>query len=249
MESLVALGDLPHCVGYAYRHGEADSLVSRVIDVLDERREQKNTTPRYLLVIDELLDIKQHCTPKMLDTWLPRIATLGRELGIHLLIGSQEMLSKEVGAQLKNHMYFRLAGIANDSLHSVAITGRAQVFAHHLPGRGQMFLVQSGKPHIRVQVPMVKDARAYAKRVQDRWGKDFETWNLDIPTFVDGESDAMTRVRSVFAEAWDDDRKKLRNGALTDICKAYFGEEAELAGGKQRKTKKLVEKLKEEIYA
>ncbi|NLX36759.1 MAG: DUF87 domain-containing protein [Chloroflexi bacterium] len=76
---------------------------------------------------------------------LGRLAQAGRHAGIHLVIGAQHLLSKELGPMLLRNIPVRLVGRVADRMAAYQAAGRGDVGADRLRGRGDFVVVTASQ--------------------------------------------------------------------------------------------------------
>jgi S-DNA-T family DNA segregation ATPase FtsK/SpoIIIE len=99
--------------------------------------------PRIVVVIDELADLVQTGSPRVLDH-LGRLVQRGREVGIHVVAATQKPSSSIIGPLVKANFPLRLVGrvvCAEDARVAAGIGGSG---AEHLNGQGDFVAITSG---------------------------------------------------------------------------------------------------------
>lgn len=123
--------------------GEARAAVAWVLAEYDRRRRQNVTSPKLFVFIDEvkdLVDAGGFTEP------LERLARLGREYGIHLVLATQHPTIDALGSStLRRNLVVRLVSRVDDATAAHVATGQKGTGAEMLTGPGDSFLVQPGQ--------------------------------------------------------------------------------------------------------
>jgi hypothetical protein len=112
-----------------------------------------NPLPRIMVVVDELADLIEQGGPVILNP-LTRIAQLGREAGIHLVVCTQKPSSKLIGPLLKANLPLRLVGRVTSIEDARVASGIAGSGAEKLSGGGDFVAVAGGRT-IRFQAALI----------------------------------------------------------------------------------------------
>lgn len=140
---------------------EALRVVHYLANELDARAEAMAVppaVPRTFLVIDELSDLVESDAGEVLQRDLVRIARLGREYGIHLVLSTQYPTVAQVGGNvIKRQLGVRFIGKMDDAVSARTATGLENSGAQHLTGPGDFLMVVEGSVR-RFQAAMVEDA-------------------------------------------------------------------------------------------
>ena len=108
---------------------------------------------RLVLVIDEVPYWREHVPG--FDGNLAELAAIGRGLGLHLLVGSQEATERAVGRAVFN-LPARIVGRIGSNVHSYVTAGKAGANVDALQGLGDFLQVT---PHlVRFQSPLLAPA-------------------------------------------------------------------------------------------
>lgn len=124
-------------------------------DYIEYRSRSDDPLPRMLVVIDEFR-IFAHELPQQLDE-LMRLATLGRSLGLHLILSTQRpqgVVTAEIRANLGASLALRTRG--QDESQDVIGSGAAADIPRTVPGRA--LLRRPGEPAIEVQTALLQSA-------------------------------------------------------------------------------------------
>jgi hypothetical protein len=106
-----------------------------------------------LLFMDEVPTLVSQ-EPSILDS-LAVLAQSGRHANIHLVVGTQNMLSGVIGSETVQQLNVRVAGRVVDKNASYWATGQSGIGANTLAGAGDMLICCGGRSH-RFQAAMTK---------------------------------------------------------------------------------------------
>jgi S-DNA-T family DNA segregation ATPase FtsK/SpoIIIE len=136
----------------AHRTDEIVKLLLWVQDKMADRSKKHTTTPRILVVIDEVRELAEQ--DRRVQTILASIAQIGRGVGIHLLASTQQPGAKSLGEAVVNFPARLLGRVASATL-TYGAAGRARSQANVLLGRGDfLFLTQDHNQ--RFQAPLME---------------------------------------------------------------------------------------------
>ncbi len=151
---LAPLGRLPHLIAPpASNVSAAQQLLAELVTEMEHRDANDLSDPHLVIIVDELPDLLQQTDGACLSA-LTRIATRGRESGLHLVLGMQQPSSKLIGCELKANLPLRLVGRVGSADDARVATGIAQSGAERLLGRGD-FVAISGGQVVRFQAAYV----------------------------------------------------------------------------------------------
>jgi len=146
------LPHLPHPV--IQDPGEAVAALSWCLAELDRRKVSGQRQPALFIVVDEvreLLDVGGQAVASAIQ----RIAALGRELGLHVVIATQHPLADALGGSIaKANLPLRLTGRVADANAAYLATGVKDSGAQTLQGNGDFLVTVAGECH-RVQIAQV----------------------------------------------------------------------------------------------
>jgi len=125
---------------------------------LDRRAETGRKLPRIIVCVEEVADILS--ANHSVGGLLARIAQIGRALGIHAIVTTQQPGSRSLGDSLVNFPARLLGRVASATL-TYGAAGREKTGAHALLGRGDFLLLAAGET-TRFQAPLV-DGRQYSQ--------------------------------------------------------------------------------------
>lgn len=125
---------------------------------LDRRADTGETAPRLLVIVEEVADLI--ATTPDIAPLMGRIAQIGRGLGVHLIVTTQQPGARSLGAALANFPARILGRVASGTL-TYGAAGRGRTMADALLGRGDMLLI-CGADVTRLQVPLASGLQ---------WGK------------------------------------------------------------------------------
>jgi S-DNA-T family DNA segregation ATPase FtsK/SpoIIIE len=135
----------------AHRTDEIVQLLLWVQDKMAERSKKHTTTPRILVVIDEVKELAEQ--DRRVQKILASIAQIGRGLGVHLLASTQQPGAKSLGEAVVNFPVRLLGRVASATL-TYGAAGRARSQANVLLGRGD-FLFLTHNQTSRFQAPLM----------------------------------------------------------------------------------------------
>lgn len=118
---------------------EADRVLSWLSREIDRRGVERRKTPRLFVLVDELKALADDS--RVASGYLSRIASIGGEFGVHLILSTQYPQIKMLGsAELKRNMTTRLCGKVDDSQSATNALGIAGTGAESLQGYGDFLL-------------------------------------------------------------------------------------------------------------
>jgi S-DNA-T family DNA segregation ATPase FtsK/SpoIIIE len=142
---LAPLAGLPHLLAPPASGGEAAlQLLQRLVDEMARRDAEGVSTPRIVVVVDELTDLLM-TGGKEIEGLLTRIAQRGRESGLHLVAGAQKPAASALGGMLKANFPARLVGRVTSAEDARVASGLAGSGAEKLQGRGDFIAVAAGQ--------------------------------------------------------------------------------------------------------
>jgi S-DNA-T family DNA segregation ATPase FtsK/SpoIIIE len=125
----------------------------------------QTTYPQVVIVIDELADIMLSAAGAICENYLVKIAQKGRAAGFHLIIATQNPISKVVTSLLKANLPCVIGMKTNDQTKSNVILGHKG--AEALTGKGDAFL------KLPSQVEEIRFQSAYTSNTDIRSITDF----------------------------------------------------------------------------
>jgi DNA segregation ATPase FtsK/SpoIIIE-like protein len=118
---------------------EADKVLAWLNREIDKRGGARYTTPKIFILIDELKALTDDS--KVASGYLSRLASIGGEFGLHLILSTQYPQIKMLGsAELKRNVTTRLCGKVDDSQSAANALGIAGSGAENLQGYGDFLL-------------------------------------------------------------------------------------------------------------
>ena len=150
------------------------------VAMMDYRDKTRQSRPRIVVVIDELLDILLHAGPDVVEL-LTRLSVRGREAGIHLLAATQRPTARDMGGIMKANFPARIVGYFPSSQDARVAAGVSDTGAEQMRP-GQFAFVAGGKI-IRFHMPMAGPAemdRAIAE-AQRRYAHALARLNTTVP--------------------------------------------------------------------
>ncbi|MGD1997158.1 MAG: DNA translocase FtsK [Anaerolineae bacterium] len=158
-----------------YRSDEILKVLLWIEETMAQRSREHVTQPRILLVIDEVRELVER--EGRVERILASIAQIGRGLGIHLLVTTQQPGAKALGDALPNFPVRLLGRVASATL-SYGAAGRARSQANMLLGRGD-FLLLTQDYELRFQAPLMDAGLLETLPTTD------EVSRLDLPESLD----------------------------------------------------------------
>ncbi len=139
------LSGLPHVIGeVASDAASARQLLERLTQEMERRDREQASTPRIVVVVDELLDLLA-AGGAPVEAALTRLAQRGREAGVHLIAGAQRPSAAALGPLLKANFPVRVVGRVGSADDARVASGVSGSGAEKLQGRGDFVLVASGR--------------------------------------------------------------------------------------------------------
>jgi hypothetical protein len=118
---------------------EADKVLAWASQEINRRGEARYTEPKIFILIDELKALADDS--KLASSYLSRIASIGGEFGLHLILSTQYPQIKMLGsAELKRNVTTRLCGKVDDSQSASNALGIVGSGAESLQGYGDFLL-------------------------------------------------------------------------------------------------------------
>jgi len=134
-------------------HKAAAALIWCVAE-LDRRKVGKRKHPRLFVIIDEVRELLDVGGEPVAES-IRRVAALGRELGLHLVVATQHALTDTVGGSIaKANLPLRLTGNVSNANAAYVATGVKGSGAEELQGNGDFLLTVAGQVH-RLQIAML----------------------------------------------------------------------------------------------
>ncbi len=118
---------------------EADRVLAWINQEIEKRGSQRYTTPKIFILVDELKALVDDS--KVASDYLSRVASIGGEFGLHLILSTQYPQIKMLGSpELKRNITTRLCGKVDDSQSASNALGVADSGAESLQGYGDFLL-------------------------------------------------------------------------------------------------------------
>lgn len=138
---LVGFRHVPHSKGFAFQAGEANDILGRIKQALEQRIKQDSfkIDSRILLVIDELAEID-----KKKDEQIASIMKMGRSFGIHVLAATQHPTSAQIGQKTARSFTHRMVGRVDSANAALWATGTAGSGAELLKKAGSFLYAFGG---------------------------------------------------------------------------------------------------------
>ena len=141
---LAPFAGLPHLVGEVLREGEAvEKRLGWLVEEMAWREERGVRAPRVVVAVDEVADLLAGSAAA--GESLTRLATRGREAGLHLVLCTQKPTAEALGGLLRANLPCRLVGRVVSAGEAVMASGIKGTGAERLLGRGDFLLVAAGE--------------------------------------------------------------------------------------------------------
>ena len=133
---------------------EAIAALTWMVAELDKRKTNGQRRPALFVVVDEVRELLDTGGETVAES-IRRIAGLGRELGIHIILATQHALADSLGGSIaKANLPLRLVGRVADAHAAYIATGVKGTSAETLQGNGDFLVVVGGESHM-VQIALV----------------------------------------------------------------------------------------------
>ncbi|MBN1934129.1 MAG: hypothetical protein JW934_05670, partial [Anaerolineae bacterium] len=159
---------------------EAVAALGWALAELDRRKQNGQQGPRIFVVVDEVRELIALGGAAVAEA-ICRLTSLGRELGLHLLLATQYPVAEALGgAVAKANLPLRLVGRMLNASDAYVASGVKDSGAETLTGNGD-FLAAAGGALVRVQVGMATHRELYQlPRVEGEPSRlDLAAHNLD----------------------------------------------------------------------
>jgi S-DNA-T family DNA segregation ATPase FtsK/SpoIIIE len=135
-------------------HDEAARALGWAVAEMDQRAREDRSAPRLIIGIDEVQGLFE-ARPDLVKL-VDRIAAVGREWGVHLVIATQNPTAEHLGsASIKRNMA-RLVGRVTDATAALVASGQRDSGAEHLTNSGDMLRIDADGT-ARVAVALVEE--------------------------------------------------------------------------------------------
>jgi S-DNA-T family DNA segregation ATPase FtsK/SpoIIIE len=218
---LTGFAHLPHLLHPPVsNHLDIARVLTWLTGELDRRADRGSTRPRIVCAVEEVADVL--AVNREVGPLLARVAQIGRGLGVHLIVTTQQPGAKSLGDSLANFPARILGRVASATL-SYGAAGREKSGAHVLLGRGDFLLLAAGET-TRFQAPL-PDGHQWA-----RLPRTDQVARLDdeLPTlveFADRNHDPRggRGRRELSPSDYDAAQEALDDGADADDLRGRFG--------------------------
>ena len=134
---------------------EAVAALTWCVAELGRRKTNGQRQPALFVVIDEVRELLDVAGEPVAEA-VRRIAALGRELGVHVIVATQHALVDALGGSIaKANLPLRLTGRVADANAAYLATGVKGTGAESLQGNGDFLVTVAGQSH-RVQIAMLR---------------------------------------------------------------------------------------------
>jgi DNA segregation ATPase FtsK/SpoIIIE-like protein len=169
-KKLRPLGDLPHLPhGVTGGMDACIEMLDRIIAEKDLRTKEDYTFDLYVF-IDELSSFIT--AGKDTKEKITNLANIGRGLGIHLIMYTQNPLAEVIGSDVKANVSVTLGGSVRSTNNEQVIFGPGvNSGAERLPGKGSFLVMRDGGDLDRIQTYFMDDQLAQLEvgRILDHW--------------------------------------------------------------------------------
>lgn len=151
--------NLPHTISHVTEPPQIAHTLARLNHIMDSRYYRfqhgqfKTTEPHIYVIIDELADL-MHTLPAIAESYITRLARLGRAAGIHLIVATQSPSRKVITAPIKANMTARLALRTEEAIESRQVINTRG--AENLPLHGYgIYRTPHHRQPLLVNLPMI----------------------------------------------------------------------------------------------
>lgn len=240
---LAELAGVEH-VEWITEPSDCQQMVFNIKAELD-RRKRNPDKRKIVLVIDELAEFFRENEDGDVILALRSIASLGRQLNVHIIAATQYPTVKATDSELRAMIPIRLGGHVNDEVESRVAMGVGGVGCEFLPMRGAFFLrdLDSKIKRINTHFLPEDDIHHWVERVNYKW-RAKNSWQLehaDKPVATSGSSavkaDAVTPDQiDLILETYDIEsiltaEGKIRRGMGATLIRLVFGDDANVKSG------------------
>jgi len=135
---------------------EAVAALTWCVTELDRRKTDRQRLPRLFVIVDEVRELLDVGGEPVAEA-IRRVAALGRELGMHIIVATQHALTDAVGGSIaKANLPLRLTGCVVNSQAAYVATGVKSSGAETLQGNGDFLLTVAGEVH-RLQIALLQN--------------------------------------------------------------------------------------------
>jgi hypothetical protein len=244
---LEALSAMAH-VEWVTEPADCQQMVFNIKAELDRRKRNRDNR-KIVLVIDELAEFFRENDIDDTAICLRSIASLGRQLNVHLIVATQYPTVKATDSELRNMIDMRLGGHVGDEVQSKVAMGLSGVGCENLPSPGA-FLFKDQKSKIkRINTHFLpeEDIPHWAERVNHRW-RSAESWEIPkadapVPEAISTKSDAVTSEQiNLILDNFDIDEiltddGEFKRGMGAKLIRLAFGDNVQARGGKYMRWK------------
>jgi S-DNA-T family DNA segregation ATPase FtsK/SpoIIIE len=167
---LMPFAALPHLLlPVLSRTEESLDALQRLAAEMEHRDRHARSTPRIVVVLDELADLVQ-TGGRPMESVLTRLTQRGREAGIHLVACAQKPTTLVIGSLVKSNFPVRLVGAVASAEDAKVASGLPNTGAERLLGQGDFLLIAKGQV-TRLQAAYIDPAEVVAVAAQLRPGQ------------------------------------------------------------------------------
>jgi S-DNA-T family DNA segregation ATPase FtsK/SpoIIIE len=153
-------------------HLPLHSITSDIADQMDvlgmlvsEMEKRTEPDPRLILVIDELADLSMVGGDDVIHL-LTRLTQRGREVGIHVLAGTQKPTALAIGSLVKSNFPTRIVGHVVSAEDAKVASGLPKTGAESLQGKGDFLLCLGGLTRFQATLPDAEFLHQLRRRIR-----------------------------------------------------------------------------------
>lgn len=254
------LSDLPHVT----MRSEPTDCVAAIASVKAEleRRKRQPDPRKLILVIDEYADFRgdlDKATREQVEQQIVSITSVGRSLGIHVILITQKPTAEVVDTVAKGNLSTRVCGMVTTPEESKIGMGRGGIGCEALESAGSFYCVIGGGRTQRIQSYLIEGdvLEASIDRVAERW-KDKEPYQIalfasvNVPaTITQKTEDELNAERLLehydYSELFDE-AGEIIPGMQLEAIRKLFGNDATNAGTPRRVTIRALDVIKNMQY-
>ena len=168
LRELKRLPHLPH--GVTSNMADCADMLDRITAEVD-RRMKVDADNELFIFIDELSVFVEG--GKEIKAKLEKLSNIGRGLGVHLIMYTQNPLASKLGSDTKANISVTVGGRVRTVDNAQTIFGKGtNSGAERLPGRGSFLVMSDGGDLERIQTYFIDDddVPLEVERIADRWG-------------------------------------------------------------------------------
>lgn len=231
-KDLGIFADLPCVLDYTNTPAGADKMISRAIEMMEERQGMKTYPYRLVFAIDELAEVSKDMRPQ-----ISRLLNLGRDMEINVWGGTQYPTAKEIGENIPQGFTIRLVTRVAESISARFVAGVPGSAAEQIETPGDFLLVRSGRvSRLRTfELSRSENARLIGQ-VEATVQPEAEQPTVTVSTTsanTPNTSNVPAGVAAVFKEYFNDETGDLARGGKAEAKRTLFGEKNVAKSGRK----------------